>query len=168
MDLAHLRSRAIDFSRQGIVLCDAQAPDMPIIDVNPAFEIMTGYSKQEVMGQNCRFLQGKNRDEAAAIAIRQALKNHSHVRVDIKNYRKDGTLFFNELSISPVFDDQNHLTHFIGIQQDITDRHVMLEKLLSEKERLEKYNAALQTQASQQRSIDDHINSLLRQAGFGR
>ncbi|WP_337136348.1 PAS domain-containing protein, partial [Staphylococcus aureus] len=83
--------------------------------------ILTGYSKEEVLGRNCRFLQGDDKDQDGLEAIREALKNNSSISVILRNYRKDGTLFYNNLRIDPVFDDENKITHFIGIITDITE-----------------------------------------------
>jgi adenylate cyclase len=118
----NLRDKAIEASIMGIVIADAQLPDMPLIYVNSAFENMTGYSAIDVLGKNCRFLQGKDRDQPALNQLRQAIKDGKHCTVTLLNYRKDGTPFWNELTISPIYDDEYQLTHFIGIQNDVTDR----------------------------------------------
>jgi len=118
----HLMERAIASSNNGIVITDATQPDHPIVYVNPAFEEMTGYSVQEILGQNCRFLQGSYRDQPALTEIRQALEQARECHVVVQNVRKDGQPFWNDLHISPVFNPQGHLTHFIGIQNDISDR----------------------------------------------
>jgi diguanylate cyclase (GGDEF)-like protein/PAS domain S-box-containing protein len=121
-DRLHLMKRAIAASSNGIVLTDANRPDDPIIYVNPAFEKMSGYTANEVIGRNCRFLQGENRDQLVLQEIRTALQDRRECHVTLQNYRKDGTLIWNELYISPVFDGKGCLTHFIGIQTDITER----------------------------------------------
>lgn len=117
-----LRDRAIKASNNGIVITDARQPDLPIIYVNPAFEQMTGYSAAEVLGQNCRFLQGSDRDQPNLNPVRTALQQGTNCSVTLRNYRKDGSLFWNELNISPIEDDSGNVTHFIGIQTDISDR----------------------------------------------
>jgi PAS domain S-box-containing protein len=117
-----LQERAITASRNGIVIVDARLPDSPTIYVNPAFERITGYSAAEVIGQNCRFLQGSETEQIGLHQLRVALKHGQADTVNLRNYRKDGTLFWNELSISPIYDNQGNLTHFVGIQNDITDR----------------------------------------------
>ncbi|HEY9651452.1 MAG TPA: adenylate/guanylate cyclase domain-containing protein, partial [Coleofasciculaceae cyanobacterium] len=117
-----LRDQAIAASSVGIVLADARLPGMPLIYVNPAFEKITGYSAAEVLGYNCRFLQGKKTSQEAIEQLRAAIKAGEHCTVILLNYRKDGTPFWNELTISPIYDDDKTLTHFVGIQSDISDR----------------------------------------------
>lgn len=117
-----LRERAIDASLNGIVLTDPNQPNNPIVYVNPAFERITGYSSSEVVGRNCRFLQGDERDQPGLAELREAIREQRECRVVLKNYRKDGTLFWNELSVSPVFDERGRLIRFVGVQDDITER----------------------------------------------
>ena len=117
-----LRSQAIDASSNGIVLVDMRLRDQPVIEVNPAFESMTGYSRHEVMGRNCRFLQGPDTEPEAMAEIRAALAEKRVANVTLRNYRKDGSLFWNNLTLSPIFSDEGELTHYVGIQNDITDR----------------------------------------------
>lgn len=100
----------------GVVLSDARAPDMPITYVNPVFERMTGYSSAEVLGRNCRFLQGGDLNQPGLVTIREAVKNQTNGYALLRNYRKDGSLFLNELFISPVKDAEGVITHFLGIQ----------------------------------------------------
>jgi PAS domain S-box-containing protein len=126
-----LQERAIAASNNGIVIVDARPNNKHTIFVNTAFEKITGYSAKEVIGDNCRFLQGKDREQAGIKEIRTALKNQESCSVTIRNYRKDGTLFWNELSISPIFDDEGNLTHFIGIQNDVTSRKEAEEQIKS-------------------------------------
>jgi PAS domain S-box-containing protein len=120
-EMLWLYDRAMAATSTGIVIADATNPEHPIIYCNPAFEKMTGYKRREIIGKNCRFLQGSDTDSAALNIIRQALKTESECQVTLKNYRKDGTAFWNSLSISPVRDRTGKLTHFIGVQRDITD-----------------------------------------------
>lgn len=117
-----LKERALDSTAEGVVIADCAQPDMPIIYVNNAFTAMTGYTWDEVVGRNCRFLQGSDTDSAAAKEIRKAVSQQHPCKVEILNYRKDGTRFWNNLSITPVRDEDGHTTHFIGIQSDITRR----------------------------------------------
>ncbi|MGQ9815420.1 MAG: PAS domain S-box protein [Candidatus Roseilinea sp.] len=124
-----LMQRAIESATNGIVIADAQQPDMPIIYVNPAFERISGYSRDEVIGRNCRFLQGNDRDQPALEELRAALKAERPCQVTLRNYKKDGTLFWNQLDIAPVHDEWGRLTHFVGIQNDITERKMAEEEL---------------------------------------
>ncbi len=105
----------------GLTISDATQPDMPLIYVNPAFEEITGYTSEEILGQNCRFLQGKERRQSDLPRLRAALRDGRPCNVRLRNYRKDGTLFWNDLHVSPVRDEAGKLTHFIGIQRDVTD-----------------------------------------------
>jgi len=121
-DRMELLERAITASPSGIVISDFTAADCPIIYCNPAFEKLTGYSQEEVLGRNCRILQGEDTDSEELARIRNAIAQNTDCTVTLKNYRKDGSYFWNKLSISPVRDREGRLTHFIGIQTDITKR----------------------------------------------
>jgi len=115
-----LLQRGIEASPNGVLMADASQDDMPLVYANEAFCRLTGYDLDEVLGRNCRFLQGKQIDPAAVATIRQALDARTKTQVTLLNYRKDGTPFWNRLAISPVTDEAGHCTHFIGIQEDIT------------------------------------------------
>ncbi|MCH8487292.1 MAG: PAS domain S-box protein [Candidatus Cyclonatronum sp.] len=115
-----LLQKAVESSTVGIVLADMQQDDRPLIYVNPAFEQISGYKPDEVVGRNCRFLQGEDRLQPDLDIVRKAIREGSSCRVTLRNYRKNGKLFWNQLALSPIFDDQNNLTHFVGIQQDVT------------------------------------------------
>lgn len=115
-----LYKRAVDASSSGVVIADITWPDMPVTYVNYAFERLTGYSSDEAIGHNCRFLQGTERDELAIKQIRHAIAARQECSVVLKNYRKDGSIFWNNLFLAPVPDEQGAITHYIGIQTDIT------------------------------------------------
>ncbi|OLP15778.1 hypothetical protein BST81_24495 [Leptolyngbya sp. 'hensonii'] len=117
-----LQERAIAVSQNGMVIVDARQPGMPIIYANPAFEQITGYPLPEVIGRNCRFLQGQDRDQPGLQELRRALSARQPCTATLRNYRKDGSLFWNELSISPIYNTEGTLTHLVGIQTDITAR----------------------------------------------
>lgn len=116
-----LRDLAIDAATNAIFIVDAQAPDQPIVHVNRAFEAMTGYGIEESVGRNCRFLQGPERDQPELDRLRNAIATGTNASVLLRNYRKDGTLFWNNLQISPVRDEAGVVTHFVGIQSDVTE-----------------------------------------------
>jgi diguanylate cyclase (GGDEF)-like protein/PAS domain S-box-containing protein len=116
-----LRTRAVEASFNAIVITDNQQPDQPIVYVNPAFERITGYGQEEVLGRNCRFLQGKDRDQVDLIGVRQALLTEQEGSAVLRNYRKDGSEFWNELTISPVVNDRGKVSHYVGILHDITE-----------------------------------------------
>ncbi|MGC9528271.1 MAG: PAS domain S-box protein [Limnospira sp.] len=128
-EMLRLLERAIAASPNGIVISEKTADDAPIIYCNTAFERLTGYRKTEVLGRNCRFLQGPETDPQAVAEIRESLSQERAAQVTLKNYRKDGTPFWNELAISPVLDSRGRLTHFIGIQTDITERKLSEDAL---------------------------------------
>ncbi len=127
--------RAITASNNGIVISDATQKELPIVYLNPAFERITGYSAQEVIGKNCRFLQGKETDQEALEELRGALREGKECNVVLRNYRKDGSLFWNDLYISPVKDELGNLTHYIGVQADITERKLAQEALQESEEK---------------------------------
>jgi diguanylate cyclase (GGDEF)-like protein/PAS domain S-box-containing protein len=121
--------RAVESTRTGVLITDANQPDNPIVYANPAFERITGYSTEEVLGRNCRFLQRHDSDQPALEEVREAIREGRECRVVVRNYRKNGALFWQELSISPVRDDHGRITHFVGIQDDVTDRKLAEERL---------------------------------------
>jgi len=115
-----LRDRAMAVANEGIVITDYLQPDNPLIYVNSGFERITGYSAAEVVGGNCRMLQGPDSDPAQIRELHHAIRECRAVTVEILNYRKDGTPFWNRLSITPIRNDAGVVTHFIGVQSDIT------------------------------------------------
>ncbi len=117
-----LRDRAVNSIQSGIVISDATDPAQPIIYVNHGFEQMTGYSAAEVVGQNCRFLQGEQTDPDAVRQIREALQGQQDCSVTLLNYRRDGSSFWNELRLAMVEDEQGCVTHFVGVQHDVTEQ----------------------------------------------
>ena len=105
-DPEHLRlnALALEHVRSAILIADASDPDLQIVYMNPAFETLTGYRPREVLGKNCRFLQGTDRDQGPRQIIREALRQGKPVRAILRNYRKDSSLFYNELFIDPIID----------------------------------------------------------------
>jgi PAS domain S-box-containing protein len=118
----NLLAKAVGSAVSSVVITDHRLPDNPIIFCNTAFEKLTGYDCEEVIGHNCRFLQGNDKDQKALEEVRAATAEGKNCTVALRNYRKDGRPFWNELVLSPVTDDDGTITHFIGIQRDITDR----------------------------------------------
>ena len=123
-----LLERAIAASSDGIVITDA-AQDNALVYVNPSYEQITGYTAGECIGRNSRFLLGKDRNQSELEELRSAIKEGRDCTVELRNYRKDGTLFWNELHVSPVYNDRGELTNFIGVQSDISDRKNAEEQL---------------------------------------
>src|SRR5215203_5920023 len=116
------REQALAAGRDAIVITDSNEPDNPIVYANPAFERITGYSMEEVVGKNCRFLQGEDRDQPALEELRAAIREGRDCQVTLRNCKKDGTLFWNELSISPVHDEEGNIFNFVGVLGDVTER----------------------------------------------
>jgi len=125
-----LHQRAIEASMQGFTVVDAQSPDMPIIFVNSAFTRITGYRPEEVLGRNCRLLQGPETDRETTKQLESAIREDRSCSVEILNYRRDGMPFWNHLTISPVHDSHGRTTHFVGIQTDVSERKSLERQLL--------------------------------------
>ena len=132
-----LKDRALDAAAEGFTIADARRPDRPLIYANAGFVRMTGYPVAEVLGRNCRFLQGAGSDPAAVAEIRAALAECRPCVVEILNYRKDGTTFWNRLSVTPVCDRSGAVTHFIGVQSDVSARREAEDGLRRAKQALE-------------------------------
>ncbi|MFT4947299.1 MAG: PAS domain S-box-containing protein, partial [Natronomonas sp.] len=115
-----LKDRAMDAAPAGITITDPARDDNPLIYVNERFERLTGYSAEEILGQNCRFLQGKNTDPGPVARLREAIDAAEPVSVELRNYREDGTEFWNRVSIAPVRTN-GEVTNYVGFQQDITE-----------------------------------------------
>lgn len=115
-------SAILDQCVNGVTLSDPDLEDMPIIYANKAFEDLTGYAQDEIIGYNCRFLQGEDREQDARYQIAEALKKSEPVDVTLRNYRKDGTLFFNHLKVVPLFDKKQRVLYYLGVQYDITEQ----------------------------------------------
>lgn len=144
---AKLLQLVINASNDGIVVAEQEGDDNILIYANPAFEKLTGYTSEDILYQDCRFLQADDRDQQGLDAIRAAVEQQRPCRQIIRNYRKDGSLFWNELSITPVVNDADQLTYYIGIQKDVTEQvkaqqHV--EELETEIARLKAQLAQLQ------------------------
>ncbi len=121
-DQLQLLFRAVESTRNGIVVTDPTQPDNPIIYANPAFAELCGFRIDQIIGRNCRFLQRDDRDQTALDEIRNALKGQRPITTVLRNYRKDGTIFWNELTISPVHDSTGKLINYIGVQNDVSAR----------------------------------------------
>jgi phosphoserine phosphatase RsbU/P len=132
-----LKDRALAATSEGITIADARLPDQPIIYANEGFERLTGYGVRDVLGRNCRFLQGARTDPDAVSVLRNALREQRAVTVQLLNYRKDGTPFWNRLSITPVRDETGEVTHYIGVQSDVTAEKKARDELERANRRLE-------------------------------
>ena len=114
--------KVLEATNTGVVITDNLLPDNPIIYCNPAFEQMSGYSREEIIGRNCRFLQNQDRSQQGRFEIRSAIDAGENCVVQLRNYTKNGKLFYNELYLSAVKNDGGEVTHFIGIQNDVSSR----------------------------------------------
>lgn len=115
--------------KSSVTVVDATLPDFPLMYVNEYFSELTGYSAEESIGQNCRFLQGPDTDPETVQKIREALKKHQSIKTEILNYTKHGQKFWNELNIDPIFDDSGECLFFVGIQYDISERKYAEQQL---------------------------------------
>ena len=131
-----LRDRALASSADGVIITSMTLPNQPVIYVNRAFERITGYEAHEMLGMNCKLLQGQDVDQPAIATMRRAIRKGEACQVVLRNYRKDGSLFYNELAISPVLSPDGVLTHYVGVQNDITDRIAAEQVLHLRTERL--------------------------------
>lgn len=132
-----LHQRAMDASISGITVADTALRDMPLIYINQAFSHISGYDVDQVLGRNCRFLQGEDRQQQELTVLRKAVSSGHSCRVTLRNYRRDGALFINELSMSPIYGADGLLTHFVGIQNDVTELYLARQALVEKQGILE-------------------------------
>jgi PAS domain S-box-containing protein len=125
--LAMLRDRAVIATEMSFTITDPRLPDDPLVWVNPSFTRLTGYRLDEVTGRNCRLLQGPNTDRAAVRRIGEALRRQEQITEVLLNYRRDGTAYWNQVSITPVTDGAGRVVNFVGVQNDVTER-VLVEQ----------------------------------------
>lgn len=119
----------LDPSVQALTLADMRRPGAPLVYVNYGFEKMTGYMREDVIGRNCRFLQGPETSREAITQMAKAIGQGNSLLIDVLNYRKNGSKFWNRLSLTPVKDRLGKTTHYIGIQSDISSMMVLQERL---------------------------------------
>jgi PAS domain S-box-containing protein len=128
-----LLQRSVDNADVPITLADPSKEDDPLVYVNDGFERMTGYPPEETLGRNCRFLQGEDTDPEKVATLREAIDNGETVSVELCNYRKDGTEFWNRLTVAPIYDDDDDLVRYLGTQQDVTERKQRERELKTER-----------------------------------
>lgn len=131
-------SKILDSSINGITLADPDQDDMPLVYANKSFERMTGYTQEEVIGHNCRFLQGEDRNQEARFQLREAIAHCQPIEVTIRNYRKNGEMFYNNLALTPLFDSEGKLMYYLGVQYDVTALIKAEEEIQRLSESLEK------------------------------
>lgn len=162
-----LLAHAIESCNVGISIADAKVPGLPLVFLNSEFEKITGYKKEDMLGKNCRVLQGPDTDKKSISVIKNAIKTLKTQRIEIVNYKKDGTAFWNSLQISPVFDEHSKLTAFVGIQQDITKRIAANHSLIEAKALAEQANIAKsEFLASMSHEIRTPMNGVLGMLNF--
>src|SRR3954447_15748267 len=144
-DLALFR-QALDQTGTGFLLTDPHQDDHPIVYTNQSFLDMSGYTEEEVIGRNCRFLQGPDTDPAAIDDMRRAIAEERPISVHLRNYRKDGTPFWNEVHISPVRDERGEVVRFVGVQVDVSAYRQEQRRLVREQ------TARVAAQAAERRS----------------
>jgi PAS domain S-box-containing protein len=120
--IPYILTQIMDSCVNGITLADPDQPDDPIVYANEVFCRITGYSREEILGRNCRFLHGDDREQPGLARIREALRAHQPVDTVLRNYRKDGTLFYNRLHIRPLFDRDGRVIYYLGVQHDVTEQ----------------------------------------------
>lgn len=164
-----IRDRIFQSVSIAILITNASQSDNPIIYCNPAFEEITGYSRDEIIGRSCRFLHNDDNDQQGIKELRKAIEEKRKCTVVLRNYKKDGTLFWNELTMSPVRDELGQLTHFVGVINDITQRketekvlqkaHDELELKVRERTAdLAKANGALLIQNLERKRDEEELN----------
>ncbi|MDT8406323.1 MAG: PAS domain-containing protein [Methylococcales bacterium] len=136
--IPQILSVILDECVNGVTLADPDLDDMPIVYANKAFLTMTGYQLEDIIGKNCRFLQGEDREQEARNVIRQAVSGHESVVVTLRNYRKSGELFYNRLKITPLFDSHGEVIYYLGVQYDVTRLVQAEEEIKALNERLAK------------------------------
>ncbi|MCP5252352.1 MAG: PAS domain-containing protein [Burkholderiales bacterium] len=134
--IPHVLAKILDSCLNGVTLADPDLEDLPLVYANKAFEDITGYTQEETIGKNCRFLQGSDRDQVEVAKLREAIKNKQPIEVTLRNYRKNGELFYNHLKMMPLFDSKGNLLYFLGVQYDATQQVKADEEIKQLKEQL--------------------------------
>ena len=129
--------QAIDGANVPITLADPSKEDDPLVYVNDAFEDVTGYPPEETLGRNCRFLQGEHTDPEKVTALSNAIDDEEPISIELRNYRKDGTEFWNRVTLTPIYDDSGELVRYLGTQEDITERKERERELRAERQFIE-------------------------------
>ena len=161
---------AIRATRMSMIITDPRKPDNPIVFANDSFLRLTGYAREEVIGRNCRFLQGPRTDPEAVAEVRTAVADGNDISIDLLNYRKDGSTFWNALYLSPVSNDKGELLFFFASQLDVSDRKLSEQLIAADKERVEEavkertreLEAALETQTALLHEVDHRVKNNLQ------
>ncbi|MEF8774496.1 MAG: PAS domain S-box protein, partial [Halobacteriales archaeon] len=153
-----LKNRAMDEAPVGITISDPDREDNPLTYVNDHFLALTGYDRDEVIGRNCRFLQGEDTREEPIAEMARAVDEEEPVTVELRNYRKDGTEFWNQVTIAPIRDD-GEVTHYVGFQMDVTDRK-------ERERRLRIYRRAIEEATDLIAAVDDDLRFLFANPAY--
>ena len=137
-----LKTRTMDEAPVGITIADARQPDMPLVYANAAFERITGFPPEYAVGRNCRFLQGEGTRDEPVAKMRAAIENETSTTVELRNYRRDGELFWNEVTIAPLRDDDGEVAYYVGFQQEVTRRKKAEQAAARRAARIERERAA--------------------------
>lgn len=164
---------AVRATRMAMLITDPNQPDNPIVFANEAFQRLTGYDLEEIIGRNCRFLQGPETDRASIDRVRAAIEAGDSIEIDLLNYRKDGSIFWNALFMSPVRDDNGRVKFFFASQLDVTERvaaqsYITQEKVLVEREvraRTAELEAALDAKTLLLHEVDHRVKNNLSMIG---
>lgn len=152
-------TQALDASISGVIITDNIQPDNPIIYCNNAFEKISGYSRHEIIGHNCRFLQKDDLTQKARTALKDAVIKGAECFVEIRNYRKNGELFWNELYMSPIKNTKGEVTHFIGVQNDITRRKKAEQDLRQQQDQMER---RIEERTKSLKESEDYLASIIQ------
>lgn len=156
-EFEELLIKATNTANEGITISAMDQPDRPLIFINDGFERLTGYSKDDVIGKNCRFLQGDQTDTAPVDELRRAIKNGERTTVELLNYKKDGTPFWNRLSITPLKDKNRVTTHYVGVQSDITVQRETQRKLKEANRELALFQEKINFELDEARRVQNFI-----------
>lgn len=156
---ATLLQSLVEAAPDGMVICDARAADRPVVFANAAMEKLTGYEASHFLGRSLRFLQGEDHEQEGLTKIRAALQGGTSCHTTLRNYRRDGTMFWNEVTIQPLRDASGNVTHFAGFHREGGDR-------LRLSESREKADPMLSTQTMMAYLRDDKLTGLLRRTYF--
>ncbi len=166
VDQVSLQSNVLSVTMDGVLITDAKQADLPIIYANPAFSLMSGYPLEEILGKNCRFLNAGDSEQEGIDQMRSAIAYVEEIQVVVRNYRKDGSMFWNEIHLSPVFNSENELTHFVATSQNVTARIESEKALKNAKEEAERANQAKSMfLSSMSHELRTPMNAIL---GFGQ
>jgi PAS domain S-box-containing protein len=141
--MPRILTQILDTCVNGVTLSDPDLEDSPIVYANKVFVEICGYSKDEIVGRNCRFLLGGDRDQPELIRLRDAIKKREPIEVTLRNYRKGGEMFYNRLVVKPLFDERGNVVYFLGVQYDITSQVRAREEIRDLTDRLNISGTAL-------------------------